>query len=135
MGHVAYMMSKFGMTLLAEGIAAEHAKDGVRAFALWPATMIESQATIAHGLGGPESWRRPDVIVDAAIALLLGTGGAGAMPNGGAYYDEDVLRAAGVDDLDRYACVPGTKPPSLRLEDLVAGSAYATMEAGRLSTR
>jgi citronellol/citronellal dehydrogenase len=136
-GHVAYMMSKFGMTLLAEGIAAEHGNQGVRAFALWPATMIESLATIAHGLGTRDMWRTPDVVVDAAMALLLGRGGASSLANGGAYYDEDVLRAAGASDadLDGYACVAGSKPPSLRLEDLVGGTGWAALEAGRVATR
>jgi citronellol/citronellal dehydrogenase len=131
------MMSKFGMTLLAEGIAAEHGAQGVRAFALWPATMIESLATIAHGLGTRDMWRTPDVVVDAAMALLLGRGGASSLANGGAYYDEDVLRAAGASDadLDGYACVAGSKPPSLRLEDLVGGTGWAALEAGRVATR
>jgi citronellol/citronellal dehydrogenase len=136
-GHVAYMMSKLGMTLLAQGIAQEHGEHGVRAFALWPATMIESLATIAHGLGSREMWRTPDVVVDATLALLLGRGGAAALENGGAYYDEDVLRAAGASDaeLDGYACVPGSKPPSLRLEALVGGAGWASLEAGRVATR
>jgi citronellol/citronellal dehydrogenase len=134
-GHVAYMMSKFGMTLLAEGIALEHAKDGIRAYALWPATMIESQATIAHQMGTREMWRTPDVMADAAVALLKGEGGVAALESGGAYYDEDVLRAAGITDFARYACVPGATPPSLRLEDLVAGRGVEAMVRGRASTR
>lgn len=130
--HVAYMISKFGMTLLSEGIAAEHEGDGVRAWSLWPATMVESQATVGHGLGAPELWRKADVLVDATLALLLGKGSAGDLRNGGAFYDEDVLRAAGATDADlaAYACVPGTEPPSLRL-DRVAPF-WKDMRAGRV---
>lgn len=129
-GHVAYMISKYGMTLVAEGIAGEHGGAGVRAYALWPATLIESQATIGHGLGGPEQWRKADVIVDAALALIEQKSGAAELRNGGAYYDEDVLRAAGVTDLTGYACVPGTTPPTLRLDDENA-SWFAGARAGR----
>jgi citronellol/citronellal dehydrogenase len=134
-GHVAYMISKYGMSILAEGIAQEHGADGVRAWALWPVTMIESQATVGHGLGGPETWRKADILVDATLALLLGKGGAKDLRNGGAYYDEDVLRAAGAtdEDLAAYACVPGTTPPSLRLEDPLPF--WKDIRAGRVPSR
>jgi citronellol/citronellal dehydrogenase len=129
-GHVAYMISKYGMTLVAEGIAGEHGDDGVRAYALWPATLIESQATIGHALGGPEQWRKADILVDATLALVEQRGGAGALRNGGAFYDEDVLAATGVTDFASYACVPGTTPPTLRLDDDRAGW-FASARAGR----
>ena len=50
-GKVAYALSKFGMTLVAQGVAEEVRGQDVAANALWPATMIESQATIRWGLG------------------------------------------------------------------------------------
>jgi hypothetical protein len=86
-------------------------------------------------MGTREMWRRPDVIVDATLALLTGRGGAADLENGGAYYDEDVLRAAGVTDFDGYNCVPGSTPPSLKLEEMVAGRGFARMEAGRVAGR
>ena len=110
----AYMISKFGMTLVVEGIAAEHGLDGVKAHALWPVTMVESQAVIGNHLGDPTLWRKPDIIVDATMALLTGRA---AMANGSAVYDEDVLASAGVSDFSHYACVPGTTPPPARLDD------------------
>ncbi|MFI5301377.1 MAG: SDR family oxidoreductase [Polyangiales bacterium] len=129
-GHVAYMISKYGMTLVAEGIAGEHGAEGVRAYSLWPATLIESQATIGHALGGPEQWRKADILVDAALALIESKPGAAELRSGGAYYDEDVLRATGTTDFARYACVPGATPPSLRLDDDNA-SWFAGARAGR----
>lgn len=41
-GHTAYYISKFGMTLVALGAAAEFRGTGVTANSLWPATVIES---------------------------------------------------------------------------------------------
>ena len=127
-GHVAYMISKFGMTFVSEGIAAEHGEHGIRAYSLWPATMIESQATIGHSLGTRDMWRSPDILVDAALVLVKDDA---KLENGGAFYDEDVLHAVGVTDLDRYACVPGSKPRSLRLDD--PNNPWVRVAAGRVT--
>lgn len=129
-GHTAYMISKFGMTLVTAGLAAEHAADGVRAYSLWPVTLIESQATIGHALGTPEMWRKADIVVDAAEALI---DGRAAVESGSASYDEDVLRSVGVDDFARYACVPGASPPAFRLESITEPAMLG--RAGRLSSR
>ena len=129
-GHTAYMISKFGMTLVTAGLAAEHAADGVRAYSLWPVTLIESQATIGHALGTPEMWRKADIVVDAAEALI---DGRAAVESGSASYDEDVLRSVGVEDFARYACVPGASPPAFRLESITEPAMVA--RAGRLSHR
>src|SRR4051794_7215426 len=60
-GKVAYAISKFGMTLIAQGLADEVRDDNVAANALWPATMIESLATINWNLGDRTLWRKPDI--------------------------------------------------------------------------
>ncbi len=113
----AYMISKFGMALVAEGIAAEHGEENVRAHALWPVTMIESQAVIGNHLGEPSMWRKPDIIVDATMALLTQEA---PIANGAAVYDEDVLASVGVRNFDDYACVPASNPPRSRLDDPAA---------------
>ena len=110
----AYMISKFGMALVVEGLAAEHGHDGIKAHALWPVTMVESQAVIGNHLGDPTMWRKPEIIVDAAMALLTGKS---SVANGSAVYDEDVLASIGVTDFSSYACVPGTTPPRARLDE------------------
>lgn len=106
-GKVAYMISKVGMTFLTYGLAQEVRDDGVAVCSLWPATMIESQATINHEFGGPEQWRKAAIVSDAALFLLR-------MPladvTGKAWLDEDVLRLAGVTDFSPYNCVPGGEP-------------------------
>jgi len=42
-GHVAYNISKFGMTMVALGVAQEYAGQNITANSLWPATIVESQ--------------------------------------------------------------------------------------------
>jgi citronellol/citronellal dehydrogenase len=107
-GKVAYALSKFGMTLVAQGVAEEVRGQGVAANALWPATMIESQATIRWGLGDRTLWRKPDIVADAMVAIFS------KLPEtltGQALIDEDFLRAEGVTDFARYRCDPDHEPP------------------------
>ncbi|MBI4577040.1 MAG: SDR family oxidoreductase [Planctomycetes bacterium] len=109
-GATAYFLSKFGMTLLTYGLAGECAGRGVAVHSLWPVTMIESQATIAWGMGDRHLWRSPQVMVDALLALV---GRDPSARTGMALTDEEVLRGEGVTDFSRYACVPGSEPPAV----------------------
>jgi citronellol/citronellal dehydrogenase len=104
----AYAVSKLGMTLLAQAITEETLDANVTAHALWPATAVESYATLNFGLGGPEQWRKADIVADAVVALLSREPSA---RRGRSWIDEDVLRADGVTDFSRYQCVPGAEPP------------------------
>lgn len=106
--HGAYTVSKFGMTMIAHAIAEEAAAHNVTAHALWPATAIESFATINFGLGGPEMWRKADILADATVALLAKE--PSERP-GRAWIDEELLRSEGVTDFSKYQCVPGVEPP------------------------
>jgi citronellol/citronellal dehydrogenase len=112
-GRVAYMISKFGMSMLTEGLAVEGAKDGIKVWSLWPVTMVESQATIGNHFGEPSMWRTPACIVDSTLGLITG---AAKIPSGRSVYDEEVLASMGITDLSSYACVPGKTPPPLRLD-------------------
>ena len=106
-GKTPYCISKFGMSLLAMGMAQEVGKADIRSCALWPATAIESQATINHGLGGPKDWRRADILADATLALLKAPV---EKVQGQCLTDEAALRFMGVEDFDAYNCVEGGKP-------------------------
>lgn len=107
--HGAYAVSKFGMTMIARSIADECAQHNVTAHALWPATAIESYATKNFGMGGPEVWRKADILADATVALLAKEPSA---RKGQAWIDEDFLREhEGVTDFSKYQCVPGVEPP------------------------
>ncbi len=113
--HGAYAVSKFGMTMIALAIAEEAHAHNVTANSLWPATAVESYATINFGMGGPEVWRKPDILADAAIALI--TKEPSARP-GRSWIDEDVLRADGVTDFSKYQCAPGFEPPHIPFSGL-----------------
>jgi citronellol/citronellal dehydrogenase len=106
-------MSKFGMTLIAHGLAGEVANQNVACNALWPATLIESQATINFQIGDRSMWRKADILADATAAICS------FEPReltGNALTDEEALRMVGVEDFAPYACVEGSAPP--RMEQL-----------------
>jgi len=109
-GQVAYAISKLGMTLLTIGLAEEVKQHNIAVNSLWPVTIIESQASINHGLGAPAMWRKPDILVNCVLRLASKEPAA---LTGQALLDEDFLRAEGVTDFSGYACVPGSKPPRL----------------------
>ncbi len=107
-GRVCYMITKMGMARLAIGIAEEHRADGIAANALWPRTIIESQASINWGLATRDQWRTPEILCDAALAIF-----AQEPPRytGHQTLDEDVLRElAGITNFDHYWCEG--KPPA-----------------------
>ena len=106
-GRVCYMISKLGMAQLAIGIAAEHAKDNIAANTLWPRTPIESQATINWKMGDRSTWRTPEIMCDATMAIF-----AQAPPtySGRQLIDEQVLtELEGMTNFDQYWCEG--KPP------------------------
>jgi citronellol/citronellal dehydrogenase len=107
-GKIAYCISKFGMTLLTHGLAEEVSSSNISVNSLWPVTIIESQASINWGMGRPEMWRRPDILVDCVLRIVQKTA---RELTGRALLDEDFLREEGVTDFSPYACVPGTQPP------------------------
>lgn len=106
--HGAYAVSKLGMTMIARAIAEEVREHNVTAHALWPATAIETFATVNFGLGGPAVWRKPAIMADAVVALLAKDPSARA---GKAWIDEALLRDEGTTDFSTYQCSPGHEPP------------------------
>jgi len=107
-GRVCYMISKLGMAQLAIGIAAEHAADNIAANTLWPRTMIESQATINWKMGDRSTWRTPEIMCDACMAIFAQEPAA---YSGHQLIDEQVLtNLAGMHNFDQYWCEG--KPPA-----------------------
>ncbi len=108
-GKGPYLVSKMGMTMLACAIAEEERESGISANALWPVTMIESEATRHFEMGKPEEWRTAQILADATTEICCATV---AELSGRALYDEEVLRdRRGLTDFARYSVVPGTNPP------------------------
>jgi citronellol/citronellal dehydrogenase len=108
--HVAYTMAKYGMSMCVLGMAEEFREQGIAFNALWPRTVIDTAAiTILGDAVKPENCRSPEIMADAAHAILCQKA---RHCTGNFYLDEDVLRATGVRDFDRYAVKPGA--PLLR---------------------
>jgi NAD(P)-dependent dehydrogenase (short-subunit alcohol dehydrogenase family) len=99
--HPSYTLSKYGMTLLSLGWAAEYADAGIGFSCLWPQTYIATSAVtnLAGGDALAQASRSPDIMADAAVAVLTK---AAAEANGQCFIDADVLTASGVADLSRY---------------------------------
>ena len=115
--HVAYTMSKYGMSMCVLGMAEEFREQGIAANALWPKTTIAT-AAIRNLLGGDEAIKRcrtPDIVADAAYWILTGDS---RTRTGQFLVDEDVLREAGVTRFDQYAVCPDEwLQPDLFVED------------------
>ena len=100
--HLAYTLSKFGMSMVMLGLAEELRGDGIACNALWPRTTIAT-AAVAFALGGESMMRRsrrPEVMADAAHAILT-------RPSreftGRFMIDDDMLALDGVSDFSAYA--------------------------------
>jgi len=103
--HTAYTMSKFGMSMIAMGIAAEMKPYGVAANCLWPRTTIAT-AAVQNLLGGDGLIRQsrwPTIVADAATAILSMDP---RRTTGMFFIDEEVLMAEGITDFTPYAVDP-----------------------------
>jgi citronellol/citronellal dehydrogenase len=104
--HVAYTMSKYGMSMCVLGMAEEFRGDGIAVNALWPRTVIATAAlAMLGGVVQPEQCRTPEIMADAAHRILTRPA---RECSGRFLIDEDVLSEAGVTDFERYAVAPGT---------------------------
>jgi citronellol/citronellal dehydrogenase len=112
---VAYCISKFGMTMLAQGMAEELRGKPFSINALWPVTAVESYATINFQLGNPTVWRKPAILADASLAIVAKPPG---QASGNAYLDEDFLRGEGVTDFVPYRCDPEHEPPHIGFDGM-----------------
>ncbi|MBL9105950.1 MAG: SDR family oxidoreductase [Myxococcales bacterium] len=110
-----YLISKYGMTMLALGLAEEVRERNIAVNALWPVTLIESQATINFNIGGPKLWRKAEIVADAALEVVTSPP---MSVTGRALLDEDFLRERGVTDFNKYRCDPEHEPPRLTAADV-----------------
>jgi citronellol/citronellal dehydrogenase len=108
--HIAYFISKYGMTMITHGLAEEMKDYNIAVNSLWPETMIESLATINWKLGDPSMWRKADILADATVEIIKHEPPS---LSGKALIDETFLKSIGITDMDKYNCVPGSNPPSL----------------------
>ena len=106
--HLAYTISKYDMTMIALGLAAELKKYNIAANTLWPRTTIAT-AAVNNLLGGQmlmNMSRTTDIIADAAWYILSKSS---TECTGNTFIDEDVLASEGITDLAKYSLVPGAE--------------------------
>jgi citronellol/citronellal dehydrogenase len=104
--HTGYTLAKMGMSFVTLGLAAEFGPRGVAVNALWPRTIIATDALNMIPGVPIDRCRRPEIVADAAHAVLARPA---AGFSGRFLIDEDVLREAGVADFSAYA-VDAAKP-------------------------
>jgi len=104
--HTGYTLAKMGMSFVTIGLAAEFGPHGVAVNALWPRTVIATDAiNMIPGVSVAQC-RKPEIMADAAHAILV-------MPSrdisGRFVLDEQILRERGITDFSPYA-VDGSQP-------------------------
>lgn len=107
-GHIAYTLTKYNMSMMAIGWAAELKQHGVASNALWPQTTIDT-AAVRNLLGGDvlaKMSRTPAVLADAAYYVLSKPP---AECTGNCFIDEEVFAKEGITDLSSYSVVPGAQ--------------------------
>ena len=104
--HLAYTMSKFGMSLVVLGLAGELRDKKIAVNALWPRTTIAT-AAIKNLLGGDEMMRAsrsPQIMADAAYAIFMKSA---ASFTGNFLIDDTFLTSEGVTNFEKYAMEAG----------------------------
>lgn len=133
-GKTAYTISKFGMTLVALGVAEEN--PGVIAGnSLWPKTVVHSLASENFKMGTKEMWRKATVLSDSVLAILSMDP---KLPESShnMWIDEDLLRHVGVKDFSVYQYVPGVEPPSMaELAKMAGGEAFKRGKATKYADK
>ncbi len=104
--HTGYTLAKMGMSFVTLGLAAEFGPQGVAVNALWPRTVIATDAINMIPGVNPAWCRKPEIVADAAHAVLVRS----ARDCSGKFLiDEDVLRETGITDFASYAVDPAQR--------------------------
>ncbi len=103
--HVAYTMSKYGMSMCVLGMSEEFKRDGIGINALWPRTAIDTAALQMIPGIDTDFCRTPEILADAAYVIL---NRPAKETTGNFFVDDEVLSAEGITDLEKYSVKPGT---------------------------
>lgn len=120
-GFTAYNISKMGMTMVAMGAAAEYEGKGITGHSLWPATVIESYASINFQLGEKRDWRKAEILSDCVLGLVS----APDTVTGLQLLDDEYLRehhGFSQEDLAVYRCDPNHEPPRSLASEIEDGA-------------
>jgi citronellol/citronellal dehydrogenase len=112
--HTGYTLAKMGMSFVTLGVAGEFGPRGVAVNALWPRTIVATDAlNMIPGIDLARC-RKPEIVADAAHAVLVRPARGFT---GNFLIDEEVLRESGTTDFERYAVDPARTPlPDLFLD-------------------
>jgi citronellol/citronellal dehydrogenase len=99
--HVAYTMSKYGMSMCTLGMSQEFKNDGIAVNSLWPKTLIATDA-IAVNISKLiyHASRKPRIVADAAYEIVTSNS---KQVTGHFFIDETLLRSRGITDFKKYA--------------------------------
>ena len=103
--HVAYTMSKYGMSMCVLGMAEEFKRDGIAVNALWPRTAIDTAALQMIPGVDTDFCRKPEILSDTAYIILNRDA---KTTTGNFFVDDEVLAFEGITDLEKYSVKPGT---------------------------
>jgi citronellol/citronellal dehydrogenase len=104
-GSTAYSITKYGMSLVALGLAGELRDKGIAVNTLWPRTTIATSA-IKNLLGGERVMRMsrtPDIMADAAYLVFLKPSRSFT---GNFLIDDTFLAGEGITDFEKYRVDP-----------------------------
>lgn len=113
-----YTVTKYGMSMLTIGMAAEYKRFGIGVNSLWPQTLISTAAIEFEGGGKAalSKGRIPAIMADAAYEILCTDA---KDLSGQTLIDEDLLRSRGVQDFEHYRYDKDTDKPLMN--DLFIG--------------
>lgn len=99
--HVAYTISKYGMSMCTLGMAEEFKTDSIAVNSLWPKTLIAT-AAIANNISKIiyHMSRKPSIVADAAYQIITSNS---KEVTGNFFIDEVVLRQKGIKNFRQYA--------------------------------
>jgi citronellol/citronellal dehydrogenase len=103
--HVAYTMSKYGMSMCVLGMAEEFKREGIGVNALWPRTAIDTAALQMIPGIDTDFCRKPEILSDTAYIILNRDA---KTTTGNFFVDDEVLASEGITDLEKYSVKPGT---------------------------
>ena len=103
--HVAYTMSKYGMSMCVLGMSEEFKLEGIAVNALWPRTAIDTAALQMIPGVDTDFCRKPEILADTAHIILNRDS---KTTTGNFFVDDEVLASEGITDLEKYSVKPGT---------------------------
>lgn len=106
--HLAYSLTKYGMSMCVLGLAEELRAEGIAVNALWPRTTIATSAVknLLGGDGVMRACRTANIMADAAHAIISANAHA---RTGQFLIDDEVLAEGGQTSFDHYRVDPRVK--------------------------